>query len=363
MAYEILTENGFKPFAGVKRAKTTTLCNVSFDTGAIIKSTLDHRFKTAQGEFVFARSLKPGFEVTPMGRVVSVKLIENVNEFVYDLVNVQGGHHYLTNGVTSHNCEFMGSSDTLISGKKLQQLTFVDPIEIDDEGYYSVYEPPQEKKSYAVTVDVGEGIGKDYSVISVFDITQSPYTHVAVYRNNVIPPVMLAEVAYKIAMAYNEAYVVVESNTVGKITADRLYMDLEYENMLVTRTKDSENVLTGTGSIGIRTTRKTKAIGCSQLKSMIESDSLLVKDFMTVSELTTFIQKNNTFQAEEGKTDDIVMTLVIFSWFASQSYFHDVTNVNVRDLVKQNFMKLEDQNHLVFGFYDNGIQDEENMFV
>lgn len=349
--YEILTENGFKPFSGVRRSKASSLCRVLFDNGVVIKSTLDHRFKLESGEFAFAKSLKPGSRVSPRGAVVSIKLIDSVSEFVYDLVDVQGGHHYLTNSVTSHNCVFMGSSDTLISGHKLQQLTFVDPIEFTED--LMIYEKPLEGHTYAITVDVGEGIGKDFSIISVFDITSSPYKHIAVFRNNVMPPLMLSTPVYNLAKQYNDAYVIVESNSVGKITADALYYDFEYENMLTGSVKDSENVV-GSSHIGVRTTRKTKAIGCSSMKTMIESDTLMLYDFNTVSELTSFIKKGNSFEAESNKTDDIVMTLVIFSWFAAQPYFEDVTNVNMRDTIKANFARLEDQNHTVFGFYDDG---------
>ena len=260
-------------------------------------------------------------------------------------------------------CEFMGSSDTLISGQKLQQLTFVDPIEFTDD--LMTYEKAVEGHQYAITVDVSEGIGKDYSIASVFDITQAPYKHVAVFRNNITPPLMFSTPVYQLAKSYNEAFVVVESNSVGKITADTLYYDFEYENMLTGAVKDSENVVSSSGHIGVRTTRKTKAIGCSSLKTMIESDTLLTTDFNTVSELASFIKKGASFEAEDNKTDDIVMTLVIFSWFAAQPYFQDVTNVNMRDTIKANFARLEDQQHTVFGFYDDGtnqMNDSENLF-
>lgn len=255
-------------------------------------------------------------------------------------------------------CRFFGSSDTLISGEKLQQMVFKEPLK--EEENYKEYAPVEKEHKYAAIVDVSEGIGKDYSIVSVVDITATPYRHVAVYRNNVIPPLMLADVVLSIATNYNEAYVVVESNSIGKITADTLYNDLEYENMLVTQAKDQENVVAyASGSIGIRTTRKTKSIGCAHLKALIESDTLLTEDFVTISELACFVKHLNTFQAEEGKTDDVVMSLVIFAWFSSQPWFSDVTDVNTREIVKQNFRDMEDQNHMIFGFYDDGVVNDE----
>jgi hypothetical protein len=253
-----------------------------------------------------------------------------------------------------YELEFFGSSDTLISGSKLQQLTFVDPIKTDT--LFNVYEDPVEGKSYVATIDVSEGIGKDYSVINVFDISVQPYKQVAVYRNNIIPPLLLVDVAYKILTMYNEAYCIVESNSIGKIVADGLYFDLEYENMLTSKAKDGENVVSVSGEVvGLRQTKKTKLIGCSALKTMIESDTLQVVDFMTVQELSTFVKRHFTYQAEDGKTDDIVMTLVMFCWFTTQPYFEELTDVNVRALIKSNYMKMEENNHLIFGFYDDGI--------
>jgi hypothetical protein len=260
------------------------------------------------------------------------------------------------------DCEFFGSSDTLISGSKLQQLAFVDPIRSDR--IFNVYAEPEADKTYVATIDVAEGVGKDYSVINVFDISTQPYKQVAIYRNNIIPPIMLVDVAYKILRTYNDAFCVVESNSVGKIVADGLYYDLEYENMLTTRSKDGENIISGSGEVvGLRQTKKTKLIGCSALKTMIESDTLIIYDFMTIQELSTFIKRQNTYQAEEGKTDDIVMTLVMFCWFATQPYFEDLTDINVRNLIKNNYLKVEDNNHLIFGFYDNGIDDTQDDVI
>jgi hypothetical protein len=213
-----------------------------------------------------------------------------------------------------------------------------------------------------VSVDVSEGIGKDYSVINVFDITNQPYEQVAIYRNNLIPPLMLADVAHKILCMYNNAFCIIETNGIGKIVADNLYFDYEYDNMLTSRSKDGENVISSNGDvIGLRQTKRTKIIGCNALKTMIESNTLLIHDFMTVQELSTFVKRHNTYIAEEGKTDDIVMTLVMFCWFTTQPYFEYLTDVNVRDLIKSNYLKAEENNHLIFGFYDDGINEIDGV--
>ena len=263
-------------------------------------------------------------------------------------------------------CQFHGSSDTLISGQKLQQLAFIDPIEESNDYRYKVYIHPVEGRSYATTVDVAEGIGKDYSVISTFDITETPYRLCSVYRNNIIPPLMLSDIAYQIAKKYNDSYLIIESNTVGKIVAENIHYELEYDNMLTTVAKGSENSISSMrGEIGIRTTKKTKLLGCSALKSLVESDTLLIEDFDAIAELSSFIKKGTSYEAEPNKTDDIVMTMVIFAWFTSQSFFADVTNANVQQTIRDNFLKLEDQNHLIFGFYDDGTdkyQDSPALF-
>lgn len=356
-AYEILTENGFKAFSGVKRAKTNTLCDICFDTGVTIKSTLDHKFKTASGEFIFAQSLKPGDNVAPRGKVISIDIIENVDEYVYDIVDVLDGQHYLTNGITSHNCIFLGSANTLISTAKLQQLSFREPVAKDY--YLNIYFFPEEEHNYVATVDVSEGIGKDYSVICIFDITTKPFNQVAIYRSNIIPPIMLPDIVYKMVKMYNDAYCIVETNGVGKIVADTLYHEFEYDNMLSSKVREGENIVAGfSEAIGLRQTKKTKLTGASALKTLIESETLLIHDFTTVQELSTFIKKGVSYQAEDGKYDDTCMALLIFAWFTHQPYFQDITDENMRDLIKSNYLKTEENNHLIFGFYDDGIEDD-----
>lgn len=254
-------------------------------------------------------------------------------------------------------CEFFGSTNTLISGSKLQRMTFEDPIRRDEN--FSVWEDPIAGHSYVVTVDVSEGVGLDYSVVNVFDVTTQPYKQVAVWRNNQVVPVLLAEIVHRILKMYLDAYCIVETNSVGRIVADSLFFEYEYDNMFQSVETKGRVKIAGNGSEnGLRQTQRTKAAGCSALKSMIESDVLLIKDFNTLNELSTFVKKRNSFEAEQGKNDDLVMTLVTFCWFATQPFFEEMTDANVRGAIRERMLAQEENSHLVFGFYDDGIVED-----
>lgn len=256
-------------------------------------------------------------------------------------------------------CSFLGSSNTLIAGWKLQQLTFKTPIETLSDKHWSVYEPPKTNNSYCMTVDVSEGLGQDYAVVSVFDVTAMPYKLVAVYRNNLIQPVSLTEVAFKAGTHYNNAYALIENNSIGKIVADSLFFDFEYENLFRTTSKHGEtDIGFGGHQPGIRTTSKTKALGCAQLKSLIESNSLIVEDFTAVSELSTFSVKGKSYAADKGKTDDVVMTLVLFAWFTAQPYFSDMFDVDVRKQLRDT---MDIDSNIGFMFIDDGVTDYEGL--
>lgn len=258
-----------------------------------------------------------------------------------------------------YECSFLGSSNTLIAGWKLQQLTFKTPIETLSDKHWSVYETPKTNNSYCMTVDVSEGLGQDYAVVSVFDVTAMPYKLVAVYRNNLIQPVSLTEVTFKAGTHYNNAYTLIENNSIGKIVADSLFFDFEYENLFRTTSKHGEtDIGFGGHQPGIRTTSKTKALGCAQLKSLIESNSLIVEDFNAVSELSTFTVKGKSYAADKGKTDDVVMTLVLFAWFTAQPYFGDMFDIDVRKQLRDT---MDIDSNIGFMFIDDGVTDYEGL--
>ena len=259
--------------------------------------------------------------------------------------------------------EFIGSSDTLISPTILRNLTFKDPIQSTDEGF-SVWEQPKKDRQYFITCDVARGAGKDYSAFTVIDVSDTPYKLVARYRNNEISYLLYPTIIHKIALFYNEAMVLVESNDIGGQVADTLYNDFEYENMISSAVKGRSGQIISAGfarnsSMGLKTTAQVKRIGCQTLKSLLEESKLLILDFDTISELTTFIVRGKSYSASEGNNDDLVMTLVLFSWCVQQRYFKDLMDQDIRLKLYAEKMKNIEDEITPFGFFDDGqIQTE-----
>ena len=200
-------------------------------------------------------------------------------------------------------CEFLGSINTLINPAKLKNLVYENPVQ--KNAGLDIHEPPQKDHNYLITVDVARGLGNDYSAFIVFDITNYPYNIVAKYRNNEIKPMLFPSVIEDVAKGYNNAFLLIEVNDIGDQVASILNYDLEYENILMASMRGRNGQVVGTGfsgkktQLGVRTTAAVKKLGCSNLKTLLEDDKILVKDYDIISELTTFSQKHNSFEAEE----------------------------------------------------------------
>jgi hypothetical protein len=259
-------------------------------------------------------------------------------------------------------CEFLGSVDTLIAVNKLKNLVYDDPIKRNSAGLF-VYEDPKENSNYLMTVDVARGIGNDYSAFILFDITQFPYKVIAKYKNNEIKPMMFPSVIMQVAIAYNNAWVLTEVNDIGDQVANILHYDLEYDNILMCSQRGRAGQLVGTGFsgkksyLGVRMTSTVKKVGCSNLKTLIEDDKLIINDYDIISELTTFVQRKQSFEAEEGCNDDLAMCLVIFSWLAVQSYFKEMTDNDVRKRIYEEQKNQIDQDMSPFGFLSDGLEE------
>lgn len=263
--------------------------------------------------------------------------------------------------------EFMGSSGTLIAGWKLKELVHQTPIHFKDG--LSQYWAPIKDHIYSCICDVSRGKGFDYSAFHIVDVTTMPYQQVCTYRNNMITPIDYAEVIFRICKAYNNATILVEINDIGEQVGHALHYDFEYDNVLFTENagRAGKRVSGGFGAgaarpdKGIRTTKQVKATGCAILKLLIEQNQLIINDFHTIEELSTFSRKNNSYEAEEGKHDDLVMGLVLFAWLSDQQYFKDYTNINTMIKLRERSEEEVMNDLSPFGFVNDGRGDLEEQ--
>ena len=263
---------------------------------------------------------------------------------------------------TEFECEFLGSVDTLISPMKLRTMTYHPPIK--SNAGLDVYENPEEGKTYMITVDVARGTQKDYSAFIIFDITQIPYKVVAKYRDNDIKPLIFPQVIYNAARAYNQAFVLIEVNDIGEQVANTMQFDLEYDNLVMATMRGRAGQVMGSGfsggkaQLGVRTTKATKKVGCSNLKQLIEDDKLFIPDLDCIGELSTFIIKGSSFQADDGQNDDLVACLFIFAWATDQTYFKELTDMDIRQTMMREQQDALEQDMAPFGFIVTGLEEE-----
>ena len=259
-------------------------------------------------------------------------------------------------------CEFLGSAGTLISASKLKTLSWNTPIHEEED--LSVYEHAVKGRDYLLTVDPSEGLQQDYSVITVFDVTEVPYKQIAVWRSHKTSPFIMPGIVKLIAEKYNNAYVLIETNSIGLQIALDLYKDLEYENVIKVGSKPFKGQFISSGygkksqlQYGLKMSVQTKRIGCTNLKSLIENDKLILQDKDTIQELYSFIATNNTWKAEQGKHDDCVMPLVMFGWLSNQDVFKQMFNSDIRKIIEADKELRTERERLPFGIVDNGVDD------
>tara|TARA_B100000427_G_scaffold236999_1_gene199892 strand:+ start:217 stop:1860 length:1644 start_codon:yes stop_codon:yes gene_type:complete len=263
---------------------------------------------------------------------------------------------------TEFECEFLGSIDTLITPAKLRTLTYREPIQ--SNAGLDVHEQPQEGKTYVLTADVSRGTSNDYSAFVVFDVSQVPYKIVAKFRDNELKPLIFPSKIYDVARAYNQAFVMVEVNDIGEQVANALQFDLEYDNLIMASMRGRAGQVLGGGfsggkaQLGIRTTKAVKKIGCSNLKQLVEDSKLIVEDYDVINELSTFIVKGPSFQADEGCNDDLVSCLFLFAWATDQTYFKELTDVDIRKTMMAEQQDMLEQDMAPFGFIVDGLEDE-----
>ena len=259
-------------------------------------------------------------------------------------------------------CEFLGSVDTLIAPSKLRTLVYDQPIK--RKAGFDCFEDPQKGHDYLMTVDVARGVSEDYSAFVLLDITEFPHRIVGKYRNNEIKPMLFPSIIYEIAQKYNKAFILCEVNDIGDQVASIIHYDLEYENLLMASMRGRAGQVIGQGfsgkktQMGVKMSKTVKKVGALNLKTLIEEDKVIFKDYEIISELTTFIQKHNSFEAEEGCNDDLAMCLVIYAWLVQTDYFKELTDQDVRKRLYEEQKNQIEQDMAPFGFVIDGTDDE-----
>ena len=262
-------------------------------------------------------------------------------------------------------CEFLGSVDTLIAPSKLKTMVYQNPT--TKNAGLDVYEQPIDKHDYMITVDVARGVGFDYSAFVVVDITEFPHRLVAKYRNNEIKPMLFPNIIWEVARNYNNAFILCEVNDIGDQVASILNYDLEYSNLLMCSMRGRAGQIVGQGfsgkktQLGVKMSKTVKKVGSLNLKTMIEGDKVIINDYDIISELTTFISKSNSFEAEEGCNHDRAMCLVIYAWLVAQDYFKELTDQDVRKRLYEEQKNQIEQDMAPFGFIDDGL--DQDTFV
>jgi hypothetical protein len=360
--YLINTPTGYEYFRGVQKKIVDVLYTFTFSDNTDIKCSGGHAFLTNAG---FKKAQDILLTDTLSGKIITnIEYVSGDYE-VYDPVGVEKHETYLSNGVVSHNTEFLGSTNTLITGTKLQQLVYKEVVVEHD--MMKIYDHPikgdddlKKDHLYCLMVDVSEGRNMDASAFSVFDISTTPYKQVATYKSSSISPILFPTVIYNAAKFYNDAYILVEINNNPQV-ADILHQDLEYDNLfkIFTGNKKPQQLSAGFGrgvQLGVKMSPAVKRIGCSNLKTLIEGNKLIIQDFDTIAELATFVANKTSFAAEEGANDDLVMTLVLFAWVATQKYFKEIVSHDIRKQIQLENMNQVDEETLPAPIIEDGLE-------
>jgi hypothetical protein len=386
-------ENGSKVFTAATAASGIRGKSVNWlyiDEAAIIPNNIAEEFFTATYPTIMAgETTKVLMSSTPLGYNHFWKFWNDAEQGINDFVNlyipytdIPGRDEKWANeqravlGDVKFTqevlCNFLGSSYTLLNAETLSKFSPKQYIYSHDK-LDVLEEPVRGEKNeegkvvrndniYIIVVDTARGVGGDYSAFVVVDITESPYRVVAKYRDNRISPLLYPTMIHTVARNYNNAYVLVEINDNGQQIADIMYGELEYENMLfVNREGTKGQVVSGgfggrTTQPGVRTDKKVKRVGCSQLKTLVEAQRLLVWDKDIISEFSTFVEVKDSYAADEGYHDDLVMPLVLFGWLTTNPYFRDLTNMNLRETMYESQIRQIEDELTPFGFIDDGTE-------
>lgn len=298
---EILTPDGFSPFAALSVTDPEDGISLTLDDKTKINVSLSHLF-IKNGSPTLASQLAVGDSIDAYNGRKKIVAIERTEKKVHIGPLHVDGHIYQTpNGLLHHNCQFIGSTTTLIDAMALDKLVYIEPKTMKYGFSMYVYEEPVKDAFYMLGVDSAAGSGKDYSVIQVVRVhSRGHYEQVATYADNNIAPGKFAQILKEVSEWYNDAMAIVENNEIGKTVADEAWYTLGYQGIINTDPK----------GIGTRATKTSKIEACLTLKKFIDEGQLIIHDRITISELGIFTEvAPSVFKAPRGKHDDRVSAL------------------------------------------------------
>lgn len=355
--FKVKGENGkYLDFKGMTRTQHNNYYTFFFDSEKVLKTSTNHIFVLKKGY----STIEIPAEYVSVGDVVYLEdgTLDTIIEIelfqepivLYDIHEVEGDNRFYANGILTHNCaRFEGTSGTLINGLKLGAMRGL-RCQADNYGFYRFRSSSPDRK-YVATLDCSEGRGQDYHALNIIDVTDDEWEQVAVLHSNTISHLLLPEIVYNYLMEYNECPVYIELNSTGVSVAKSLFMDLEYENVICDSYQD----------LGMKQTKKTKAVGCSTLKDLIEKDKLVINYSQTIQELRTFSEKGLSWAAEEGFHDDLVMSLVIFGWLSTQDKFSEYIEKDIRlvsEIFREELEELSDE-YAPVAFFENANESSD----
>lgn len=256
---------------------------------------------------------------------------------------------------------FLGSSQTLINSKIIEHYkkvseTYNDPEEFSMQNWFAkVWYKPRKDRTYVIGCDIGEGVGGDYSIALVLDITDTARIKIcATFSNNTISPTDFAYVLAKLSKKYNNAIIAGERNGIGRSTMDTIWNVYEMENILCWKGK-GEAML----NPGIFSHNSIKVQACIWAKFIIDSQDLFDIEFNDKNilfEMEYFEKKANTtysvYKAVEGKHDDYMMSLIWGLWlieptvaefnFIVESVTTTKTGIPVPRIIKADNIMMDD---------------------
>lgn len=318
--YQILTPNGYQDFSGIQKLRKKGY-RFECDNGLYCEVSIGHKFVNLDG-IVLSDDLDVGDVIIHRhyGEVKITKKINQEEQDVFDLLDVKCGNIFYANNFIHHNCEFIGSSNTVIDSSCIERLFKAreEPHHLDMKGKFRIWEKPKSGCTYVMGVDSAKGTGENFSTIQILridSITPITMKQVAVWEDNYTDVYTFAGIVNRTSYYYNDAHIMVENNGEGAPVVQRLWWEYENENLINTGGKEKD--------LGIRATNKSKTMAVLLMKKILEDGSIEIIDPRTVEQLADYQDLGNNKFGGVNIADDLVSALYWALYVLEQEVFDE----------------------------------------